>query len=364
MTTSVKAGHLTEIYRVENLPIFQNRMFLTAAEARNCAKGDVLLVQDQNTGLIFNKRFQPELMQYDSSYQNEQAVSGVFRGHLRNVASVIERHFSGQSLIEVGCGKGNFLELLQAAGFNITGLDPTYEGSNPAVMKRYFGPEIGLHADGIILRHVLEHVQNPVEFLQHMRDANGGKGKIYIEVPCLDWICEHRAWFDIFYEHVNYFRLTDFYRMFGIVHEAGHVFAGQYLYVVADLSSIRSPIFDEPRPFSFPEDFLGTVDRHAQWLQTQGSRSTAIWGGASKGVIFALFMRRAGAQIDLVFDINPAKHGKYLPSTGLLVQSPERAIELLPRGANVFVMNGNYLQEIAGSTNNQFNYVTVDHECI
>jgi hypothetical protein len=361
---TTRLDQLTEIYRVDNLPVFQNRMFLSAEEARNCVKGDVVLVQDRATGLIFNRAFNPELMQYDASYQNEQAVSGVFRDHLKNISAVIERHFSGLSLIEVGCGKGHFLEQLQSAGFTITGLDPTYEGSNPAVIKEYFGPETGLHADGVILRHVLEHVQNPVAFIEKVRDANGGKGKVYIEVPCLDWICEHRAWFDIFYEHVNYFRLSDFRRMFGTVYDSGHVFAGQYLYVVADLSSIRLPFYDEADAFEFPKNFLGAVDRHAERLQNKGSTNFAIWGGASKGVTFALFMRRAGVNIQYVIDINPAKHGKYLPSTGLLVQSPKQAIERLSRDADIFVMNANYLQEIIVSTNHQFNYITVDNERI
>jgi hypothetical protein len=44
-----------------------------------------------------------------------------------------------------------------------------------------------------------------------------------------------QSWFDLFYEHVNYFRLDDLRRMFGTVHEAGHLFGGQYLYIVADL---------------------------------------------------------------------------------------------------------------------------------
>ncbi len=117
-------------------------------------------------------------------------------------------------------------------------MDPAYEGSNSSIVKEYFGPGSGLSADGVILRHVLEHIQDPIAFLAGIRDANGGRGKIYIEVPCFDWICDRRAWFDISYEHVNYFRLSDFYRMFGTVHDAGHVFNGQYIYAVADLATL------------------------------------------------------------------------------------------------------------------------------
>lgn len=109
-------SHLRELYRAEQLPVFQNRMFATAEEARACTKGDICLVQDMRTGLIFNQAFEPELMQYDEHYQNEQAVSSIFRAHLQNVAQIIEQHFAAHSLIEVGCGKGYFLEHLQAGG--------------------------------------------------------------------------------------------------------------------------------------------------------------------------------------------------------------------------------------------------------
>lgn len=351
-----------EIYSVLELPVFQNRMFQSSGEARSCLRGDVRLIRDPRTGLIFNGEFRPELMAYDTSYQNEQAVSAVFREHLENVLAIVKSHFCNHSLIEVGCGKGHFLEQLQTCGFNITGVDPTYEGSNPSIIRQYFSPELGLRGDGIVLRHVLEHVQDPIGFLSTIRDANGGRGKIYIEVPCFDWICERRAWFDIFYEHVNYFRIADFRRIFGVVHECGHVFAGQYLYAVADLATLRSPVYAEPDGFEFPNDFLDTVAKHAEKLKSGRTAGSAIWGGASKGVIFALFMERAGARVDVVVDVNPAKHGKYLPGTGLRVHSPEEAMARFARGTNIYVMNGNYLQEIKASSQNRFNYLTVDHD--
>jgi hypothetical protein len=356
-----------EIYRAEQLPVFQNRMFHSSKDAINCVKGDVVLVQNLQTGLIFNQAFRADLMQYDTDYQNEQAVSIVFQEHLKKVADIVQKHFLNHSLIEVGCGKGYFLELLQGMSFKITGLDPAYEGSNPAVIKKYFSPEVGLRADGIILRHVLEHVADPVGFLSDIRDSNGGSGKIYIEVPCFDWICTHRAWFDIFYEHVNYFRLRDFERMFGRVYESGNIFGGQYLYVVADLATIKTPNYDESDRFEFPSDFLDTINRYAARLGTQNTEhrtTSAIWGGASKGVIFALFMERAGAKIDIVIDINPMKQGKYLAATGMKVQSPEEAMDRLTPGADLFVMNSNYLDEIKDITAHRFNYLLGEHENI
>lgn len=354
-----------EVHRAEGLPVLQNRMFRTREEALACPRGDIILVRDLESGLIFNRAFVPESIQYDADYQNEQAVSSMFRDHLNEVTSIISRHFQGSSLIEVGCGKGFFLEHLSRHGFDIKGLDPAYEGQNPNIIKSHFSPEIGLTAGGIVLRHVLEHVLHPIAFLENLRNSNGGTGKIYIEVPCFDWICQRRAWFDVFYEHVNYFRLDDFQRIFGKIEECGHVFGGQYLYVVADLESLRRPLVSASDDFNFPADFLEGVAKQARQVKQANEKGpTVIWGGASKGVIFSLFMERAGSPVDFVIDINPAKQGKYLAATGLRVSSADEVLQIIEPGSNIFVMNGNYVDEIRQLTGDKFNYITVDHENI
>ena len=340
------------LYQQRDFPIFQNRMYETPDEAQNCPKGDIDLVEDTKTGLVYNAAFRPELMVYDRHYQNEQAVSTFFKQHLKAVANLIAVHIGRESLVEVGCGKGFFLEMLLGEGFDITGFDPAYEGANQRIQKRYFEPGIIDHTSGLILRHVLEHIQRPVDFLHKLKEVVG-KGRIYIEVPCLDWICRHRAWFDIFYEHVNYFRLTDFGRIFGEVIDSGRLFGGQYLYVIADLSTVRDPQINSNDRVNFPAHFTRNLVEQ---------NITAIWGGASKGVILCLLKAREGKPVSMVIDINPAKQSKYLAGTGLQVLSPEAAAGLLPPGSSIYVMNSNYIEEIRDLTNNAFNLIAIDDE--
>jgi hypothetical protein len=187
--------------------------------------------------------------------------------------------------------------------------------------------------------------------------ANGGSGRIYIEVPCFDWICERKSWFDVFYEHVNYFRISDFFRMFGKVVESGRLFGDQYLYVVAELDTLKEPKLDTDDVVVFPKNFLASLNEPGLAESVQ----SAIWGGASKGVIFALLKDRVGQPVKTVIDINPAKQGKYLPSTGLLVQSPADALSRLPKGSTIYVMNSNYLEEIKEMSGNAYRYVEIDH---
>ena len=345
------------LYQQDDFPVFQNRMYENKEEAINCPKGNIRLVENLESGLVYNDAFLPELMVYDGNYQNEQAVSLLFQRHLETVATAICRSMGAVNLVEVGCGKGYFLEMLLTKGFDVTGFDPTYEGVNSRVKRQYFEPGVIDKAHGLILRHVLEHIQHPVSFLEQLKSANGGSGKIYIEVPCFDWICEHSAWFDIFYEHVNYFRLVDFHRMFGKIYESGHVFGGQYLYVVADLATLQKPVFNQADTFLFPANFSSGIERLA--ALTRGKRNV-VWGGASKGVIFTLYMQRAGVNIDLIIDINPAKQNKFIAASGLKICSPEDGLKKLQQGDDIFVMNSNYLKEIMELTNNQFNYIKVD----
>lgn len=217
-----------------------------------------------------------------------------------------------------------------------------------------------------MLRHVLEHIPDPVGFLFSLREANGG-GTIYIEVPCFDWICRHRAWYDIYYEHVNYFRLPDLRRMFQVVHDAGSFFGGQYIYLVADLATARSPECSKADYAVFPRDFFARIHNLANRLKIARRNQAAnapsvVWGASSKGVIFSLFMQRLGVSLDYAVDINPLKQGKYLPGSGLYVMSPEEASRSLAPGSDVFVVNSNYLEEIKTLSRNQYKYIAVEDE--
>jgi SAM-dependent methyltransferase len=348
------------LYQADAFPVFQNRMYNSKEAALDCPRGNIRIVQDLKTGLISNSAFRPELMTYDEDYENEQAVSEIFQKHLEYIFKIISSCLGTSNIVEVGCGKGHFLEILVAKGFNITGFDPTYAGTNQRIKKEYFGPASFEKANSLILRHVLEHIQNPIDFLEKLKLANNGSGKIYIEVPCFDWICNHKAWFDIFYEHVNYFRLSDFNRIFGEVIKSGYCFGGQYLYVVAELGSLKTPVINnfEDR-VNFPSDFTDTIQNRTEQNRTEQNR-TAIWGGASKGVIFALLKTRAGQSINNLIDINPAKQGKFIAGTGLEIKSPEQGLLELEEGDTIFVMNSNYLEEIKAMTNNNYHYVSID----
>jgi hypothetical protein len=305
--------------------------------------------------LVYNFAFNEEAIHYDSCYNNEQAKSCLFQKHLDKVASIVAENLGRKELIEVGCGKGFFLELLLSKGIEITGFDSTYNGNNRFISKSNFQPGIiKKPAKGIILRHVLEHIQDPFKFLETLRDANGGEGLIYIEVPCFDWIIENRAYYDIYHEHVNYFRLIDFQKIFSKITFSTYSFGNQYISIVGDLSSLRKPKLCKNSLAKIPNDF----SKQLNMKNYDAGSPPVIWGGGSKGIIFSQLLKQNGIKIDSIVDIDSDKQGKYTPVSGLQIQSPE-ILHSYPSKTNIITVNPNYLSEVKEMTNYKFNYQSV-----
>lgn len=326
------------------VPVLQNRAFNTKEEAMQSDFGFLQIEQDPQTGIFENRLFDPGKLIYDQNYDNEQANSPSFEAHLDQVAEILKPFMEGKKVIEVGCGKGHFFRKLSDRGANIVGCDPTYQGDDPRIIREFFSPELGQKGDLIILRHVLEHIQHPAEFIRYVAQSNGNKGIIYIEVPDLSWIIANQVYFDLFYEHVNYFRPEDFKRIFGKIYAEGVFFNGQYQYVIADLSSVNLP----PYAFEKVDDRLQVsfekLDQIGSTLRNSG-KPVYIWGAASKGVISGLHLQNGGVKVEGLIDINPNKQNKFAAMTGLPILSPS-GFKTQTGPAVVLVANPNYESEI------------------
>jgi hypothetical protein len=344
------------LLEIKDFPVMQNLLYFSPEEARCAPTGQVKLVQNSKTGLIYNSDFDSSLLVYDEAYTTDQSNSKAFRSHLDNVAGIIIRNASKLNIVEIGCGKGFFLNLLRDSGINAFGFDPSYSGSSCYAKKSYFDEIMLRSADFIVMRHVLEHIKNPYDFLVHLKSVAINAQKVYIEVPSFDWILDNRSWCDIYYEHVNYFRLKDFCSLFDDVHESGYIFNGQYIYIVANIESLRLPDISIGGIVSFPDSFYESLEATNN---AHKSELAIAWGAASKGVIFSIMRERIGLPLNALVDINADKQNKYAPLSGLEVISPEEALENYLAGTTCFVMNNSYEEEIRNISQNKFNYIGV-----
>lgn len=339
-----------------DVPVIPNRPLKFIGEDETF--GRMLLRQNRDNLLVENVAFDPELIRYDEDYQNNQSVSASFEQHTRDVLDILKDALPrGSVLVEVGCGKGDFLELVQADGyFEITGYDGAYEGDNSAIEKRFLEPSDRIEADLVVLRHVLEHIQRPHEFLQLLQTVFGD-ADIYIEVPEFDWIREHQTFFDITYEHVNYFTTTALAKLFVAPKQGGVLFGDQYQYVVGALSGLDLGSYydayandDNWNTLAFGELFPNLLAVIEELYAASSGRSVYVWGAATKGVMFCHHLRRLRKEVfqrvRAAVDINPMKAGRYMPSSHLPILGVESFCRETGRDDLIVIMNPNYQQEI------------------
>lgn len=358
-------------YEVRGVPTNSCILLQTREEALGYPTGDIRLAFCPACGFISNIAFDAKLTEYSGRYEETQAFSPTFNSfHEKLARNLVQRHaLKNKDLIEIGCGKGEFLKLLCDLGENRgLGFDPGYseargESAGAArfsVIRDFFsGKYVDRDADFVACKMTLEHIWTPHEFVGNtVQLARRPNGVVFIQVPESLRILKDCAFEDIYYEHCSYFTggsLARLFKRLGFKVSCIDVeYDGQYLTVEAepgdgtqnqagveqnDLEELRSLVQSYPQR---DEQKRGAwVAKLRDW-QNAGKR-VVLWGSGSKGVSFLTTV--AGADmVENVVDINPYRHGYYMPRTGQKIVAPQALTELKPDA--VVVMNRIYVPEI------------------
>ncbi|MFT5115507.1 MAG: hypothetical protein ACI8P9_004858 [Parasphingorhabdus sp.] len=356
---------LVEIYAQVSVPVHSVVLVREHHRAANFPTGDIQLVCCEYCGFAFNSTFNPVQMKYSEDYEETQSYSPTFSHHQESLARILVDRFDlkQRRIVEVGCGKGEFLSLLCNIGANHgIGFDPGFDPlritlpENVSVKQTLFDRDQQLdNIDFIACVMTLEHISQPVAFLQDLRHAIGVQNPVvFFQVPDAQRIYQHGAFWDIYHEHCNYF--TDvalscaFERAGFAVQEVSRTFSDQYLTIVAkpDKSIATTTSINSKFSVKFA-GFPARVSQHKQVMMeailenhSHGGR-LALWGGGSKAVALLTVLDIDGQQCRVV-DINTHKHNSYLPGSGHRVYSPESLQQYAP--TLVIIMNGAYEKEI------------------
>jgi hypothetical protein len=353
-------GGSTEVsVRRESLPVFNNVTYPTRDEARCAPVGRFALATCRSCGFSHNGDFDPDLVTYDENYDNH-VESAVFNAYYSDLVGLMNRRFelNGGTVYDIGCGDGEFLKVLCEAAPDVSGvgIDPSCHPIQDGNFRLTKGTpdEASLLPDArlVILRHVLEHIDDPVGFLTGLREAVPD-APFFIEVPDLNWILTSGAFWDFTYEHCNYFtlptlRLTLETAGFSVV-EQHRSFGDQYQWAIC------RPADDRPSP---QKNRVGNADSELAAVQAylaveadrlatiselaEGPDHFVLWGMSGKGVILASLLPEG--LVSGGIDMNRAKQGRYAPTSALRIHSPEWLTGV--GGSTVLVMNPNYATEI------------------
>lgn len=306
----------------------------TGAAARSMPRLPLDFVRCVECGHVYNAAFDYAAVPYSDKPNLMFNRGTIWKGFIGQIIDKIAARLGPDPVVvEIGHGDGSFLGGLAAVlrRGRFLGFDPhgaTSPDNRLDLRAEMFVPAHhlpDLEPDIMISRHVLEHLMNPLGFLQTLSfvaACHGQRPLAYFEVPCIDRAIETRRTVDFYYEHSSQFTTESFTRMLArsavMVEELGHGYQGEVVYALVRLGHASGQVAHAADAAAF----LAAADRSRVTIVDQiaslhrSGRRVAFWGGTGKS---AAFMQRYGVDAErfpIVVDSDPAKVGTFVPGTG------------------------------------------------
>jgi SAM-dependent methyltransferase len=361
---------IEDFFTVKDAPVHSLAIMKDYNEAMNVERKDITMAFCNNCGFVFNSTFDTSIDYYTKGYEDQQGFSPTFLKFLTGVTTrfIDKYNIKNKSVIEIGCGKGDFISLICELGNNKgIGIDPawmpgrTKPNPNIQFINEFYSEKHGnLQADCICCRHTLEHIHGTGDFLKTIRKSLGTREDVvlFFEIPCIVRILKIQAFWDIFYEHCTYVSPGSLARLFRLngfeVLDLYLEYDEQYLYIEAKPVNKPStkihPLeesVDDLKDLTnvFTTKINGTLHAwHKKFAELREKKlKTVVWGGGSKSVGFLTHFDREKV-IAHVVDINPHMVGNYIPGIGKQYVGPDFLKEYKPDV--VIIMNAVYTEEI------------------
>ena len=301
-------------------------------------------------------------MQFDCdavSYYKDVIRSGGFTTTMvelrRNQYSklISKYNLTGKKIIEVGCGQGEFLQVLNEFDVLPYGIENKKDLVESAEKK------------GLNVKHgFITDPNNPAEqdgpydaflsfnFLEHQPDPNAMLGKIYdlltedgiglITVPSFEYIMQYDGYYEFIRDHIAYYT---FETLEFLVNKNGFEVLEKEM-INRDTLSVtvrKKKPFDLAKIAKSFDNISKQFEDLIRGCNERGER-VAIWGASHQGFTIASSLG-LGDKISYIIDSAPFKQNKYAPGSHIKIVSPEYFSENAVE--NVIIIAPGYSDEIA-----------------
>jgi len=269
---------------------------------------------------------------------------------------VRQNGLSGKKLIEIGCGRGEYLSLLRETGADAYGLEwdenavRTCTASGLTVARGFVEEEAcripGAPFEGFAIISFFEHLPQPNTILRGIANNLTPNAVGLLEVPNFDMILRAHMFSEFMRDHLFYFTrrtLATTLELNGFeVQEIGEVWYG---YILSAVVRKRSPLdlaafaAHQSKLKAELDDFLGRNVRVAAW-------------GAGHQALAILALMGLGGKLRYVVDSAAFKQGKLTPVSHIPIVAPD-TLRSDPVDA-IVIMAGSFNDEITRVVRQQF----------
>lgn len=270
-------------------------------------------------------------------------------------------HLNGKKIIEIGCGQGEFLQVLTEFPVQAYGIEHKTDLVELARAKGLNVEHDFAEDETVILKNAPFDAFLSFNFLEHQPNPNGMMRCIYknltddgyglITVPSFEYILENDAFYELLRDHIaNYTR--DSLRF--LVEKNG--------FRVLECECINRDtwsIIVQKRPAADVSGLISNfgqlkvqmqqyvTDRHAV------GKKVAIWGASHQGFTAAATTACAD-KIRYIIDSAPFKQGKYAPASHIPIVGPDHFFR--DPVDSILVIAPGYTQEIVDTIRTKYGY--------
>lgn len=337
------------LLRYKNMP--SAAQYLPDVESLESDKGiDLEVCQCSGCGLV-------QLSNVSVTYYKEVIRAAGFSEEMKDFRMKQFRRFiekyslKGKKIVEIGCGRGEYLSIIQQFGVEAYGLEQATQSVQQCVKnglkvsKGFVQSSTdrinGAPFDAFFILNFLEHLPDPNSTLRGIYNNLVNSAVGIVEVPNFDMVLKKKLFSEFIRDHLFYFTkdtLKTLLRLNGFeIVECDIVWHGYIISaIVKKMEKLDIANFHECQ-----EKLKTEIN---SYISRFGDKKVAIWGAGHQALAI-ISMTDIVDKIKYVVDSATFKQGKYTPSTHIPIVSP-KALDSDPVNA-VIVMAASYSDEVA-----------------
>jgi len=337
------------LLRYKNMP--RAAQYLPDAESLASDKGvDLDVCQCSGCGLV---QLSNDPVPYYKEVIRAAAFSEEMKGfRTKQFGDFIQKYsLKGKKIIEIGCGCGEYLSILQRLGANAYGLEQSEESvmqyvkNGLKVSKGFIQSSTyrfnDVPFDAFFILNFLEHLPEPNSTLRAIFNNLTDDAVGLVEVPNFDMILRNNLFSEFIPDHLFYFTketLNTTLRLNGFeIIDCNEVW---YDYIISAVVKIRKKL-DISHFYKYQAQLKNEIKEYICHFK---DKKVAIWGAGHQALAVISLINLAD-KIKYVVDSAAFKQGKYTPATHVPIVSPD-ALNFDPVEA-VIVMAASYSDEVA-----------------
>jgi len=270
-------------------------------------------------------------------------------------------------LLEIGCGKGEYIELLTKSGAeHVYGIENSQSSVDDA-KKKGMKVECGYleggftnpwseKFDGFAIFSFMEHWPDPNECLRSLQNLLNEDALGLVEVPNFEFIVKNGLYSEFTVDHIYYF---DCQTLRALLEKNGFEILSiesiWHNYILSAQVRKRRP----HNPSIFIDKQQRIVEQLRRFTGHFNSNEVVVWG-AGHQALAVISLAKLQVMVSHVVDSAPFKQGKYTPATRLLIKSPLTMLHDKPKA--VVVMAAAYSDEVAQTIRRD--YPLIEHIAI